>query len=355
MTPTGQSIPSARGGMLALLRSKAVVTTVKLMLAAGLLYWVCSTINWQETGQTLKALNWWWFVLGLALQWAVIFIANHRLQILLRAQGVVLGYLRLLNYVTIGLFFNVMLPGGAGGDVLKIYYVAREAPRKKPEIITAILLDRCMGLTAVVTIAACALLASVRATPELSPLVAPAVLALAALVVGTVLVATREFWQRYAWWRWCENRMPGFLLAMVNALHKYRSHKMVAITALADSFALQLLMCLIAYCFGTGLHLSLPWHKYFVVFPIIAFVMNIPITPGGLGITEYAAQKLFPIMGASSAGGFAFMILLRLNVYLAGVPGIVLYLLPRARVTRAQLDAESQEIAHMREELDSRI
>ena len=335
MTPTGISTPPARGGALALLRSKAVITTVKLVLAAALLYWVCSKINWQETGQTLSAMSWWWFALGLACQWVVIFIANHRLQILLHAQGVVLGYLRLLKYVSIGLFFNVMLPGGAGGDVLKIYYVSRESPHKKPAIITAILLDRCMGLTAVVTIAACALLASAHTTPELSPLVVPALAALVTVLAGAALVATRNFWLRYAWWRWCENRMPGFMLAMINALHKYRSHKAVAAAALADSFVLQILMCLIACCFGTGLHLNVPWHKYFVVFPIIAFVMNIPVTPGGLGITEYVAQKLFPIMGASSAGGFAFMILLRLNMYLAGVPGIVLYLLPSAHVTRA--------------------
>ena len=346
-TDAGQPL---RAWPMKLLRSKAVVTTAKLVLAAALLYWVCSKLDWPKTRAALVAMSWWWFALGTAFQWIVIMIAIHRLQILLRAQGVLLGYWRTMKYACIGLFFNAMLPGGAGGDVLKIYYIARESPGKNPEIITAVLLDRCMGLVAVVTIAACALIASVRALPELRPMVAPAVLVLAAVLTGGALVATRDFWRRYAWWRWVEGHMPGFLLAMVNALHRYRSHKMAAATALFESFALQTLMCVIAFCFGAALHFSLPWHAYFVVFPIIAFVMNIPVTPGGLGITEYVAQKLFPLMG-ESGGGFAFMILLRLNIYLAGVPGIALYFMPSAQVTRAQLDAESARIARAEETL----
>jgi len=338
--------PGARkaGILQRLLGNRMLMTSVKLVLAAALLYWVCSTINWQDMRARLATLNWWWFALGATFQCVVILIAIHRLQILLRAQGVLLSYLRTLKYASIGLFFNVMLPGGAGGDVLKIYYVAREVPDRKPEIITAVLLDRCMGLVAVVTIAACALIATAGTSPQLAPLAVPAALVLLAVIAGGVLVATRDFWRRYAWWRWAEERMPRFLRAMIDALHRYRNHKAAAATALLESFTLQLLMCVIALCFGAGLRLTLAWYQYFVVFPIIAFVLNIPATPSGVGTTEWVSSELFAKLGQGSDAGFAFMILFRLNILLAGVPGLVLYLLPGTRVTRAALAAGTGEI-----------
>ena len=186
--------PGARkaGILQRLLGNRMLMTSVKLVLAAALLYWVCSKINWQDMRTRLATLNWWWFALGATFQWVVILIAIHRLQILLRAQGVLLGYLRTLKYVNIGLFFNVMLPGGAGGDVLKIYYVAREAPDRKPEIITAVLLDRCMGLVAVVTIAACALIATAGTSPQLVPLAVPAALVL--LAVPPARIVHAQLW-----------------------------------------------------------------------------------------------------------------------------------------------------------------
>jgi len=328
-----------------------LMTSVKCALAVALLYWVCSKINWPDMRARLATLNWWWFVLGVVFQWVVILIAIHRLQILLRAQGVLLSYLRTLKYASIGMFFNVMLPGGAGGDVLKIYYVARDAPNKNPEIITAVLLDRCMGLVAVVTIAACALIVSAGTSPQLAPLAVPAALVLLAVITGGALVATRDFWRRYGWWRWAEGCLPRFLRAMIDALHRYRSHKAAAATALLESFALQTLMCVIAYCFGIGLQLTLAWHQYFVVFPIIAFVLNIPATPSGVGTTEWVSSELFAKLGQGSDAGVAFMILLRLNILLVGIPGMVLYLLPGTHVTRAALAAGEQAIEQEEERI----
>ena len=144
--------------------------------------------------------------------------------------------------------------------------------------------------------------------------------------------------------------MPKFLLAMVNALYEYRTRKMVAATALAESLTLQVLMCVVAFCFGSALRLTLEWHQYFVLFPIIAFVMNIPVTPSGVGTTEWASSELFVKMGQSSDAGIAFMLLLRLNILCVGLPGGLLYLLPGVRVTRAQLAAEKEEMAQLERE-----
>ena len=61
-----------------------------------------------------------WVLLGWICYSAVEVLATVRWQILLRIQGIRLNWLRTGAIVMIGLFFNQFLPGGVGGDAMRV-------------------------------------------------------------------------------------------------------------------------------------------------------------------------------------------------------------------------------------------
>ncbi len=58
-------------------------------------------------------------------------LAAFRWFILLRVQDVHLPPWRVGALLMLGIFFNMFMPGGTGGDVLKIYFLLKEIPKKK--------------------------------------------------------------------------------------------------------------------------------------------------------------------------------------------------------------------------------
>lgn len=327
-------------------RNKRLINTIKIVLAVVLLAMVIREVDWRDVRNRLAELCWWWFVVALALQWVVIAIGNHRLQILLRALQIRLGYWRTLKYNCIGYFFNLAFPGGTGGDVVKVFYVAREAPGRAAVVVTAILLDRAMGLVAVILIAAGALVMTMHTLPAFRPLLPWTGLLLALSVAAVGLVMTKNYWKRYAWWRVVERSTPQFVRQMVRAMYEYRSHKMVVLLALVESVTLQLMMCVLAWCFGRALQLEMAWQLYFIIFPVLTLVLTIPITPSGLGITEGAAAWCFKRILGSGGGsaGIAFMLLLRLTMISMAIAGFFCWVMPGTHVAAKELVTEGEEL-----------
>jgi len=327
-------------------RNKPLVNTIKIILAVVLLAVVVRQVDWREVCKQLLALRWWWFVVALGLQWVVVAIGNHRLQILLRALQVSLGYWRTLKYNCIGYFFNLAFPGGTGGDVVKVFYVAREAPGRAAVVVTAILLDRVMGLLALVIIAAGALVLTLKSSPAFRPLLPWTLLLLVLAAAAAGLLMTKNFWKRYGWWQIVERYTPLFVRHMVRALYEYRSYKGIALLALGESVVLQLIMCVIAWCFGRALNLGMAWHLYFIIFPVLTLVLTIPVTPSGLGITEGAAAWCFKqILGTGGgSAGFAFMLLLRLTMLSMAVAGFFCWIMPGTHVAAKALVAGGEEL-----------
>jgi len=331
------------------LHNKTLVTTSKIVLAAVLLLVVYEIVDWADVGRRLRDLRWDYFIYALALQWVVIGIGNHRLQILLRALKIPLSYLRTLKYNCIGYFFNLAFPGGTGGDVVKMFYVAREAPDKKAAVVAAILLDRVMGLLAVVMIAAVAVVATLKTSDKFRPLLPLVLILLLLSAVAIAMILSKDYWKRYAWWARIERLIPQFVRQMLNALHEYRTHKAVALLALLESLALQLLMCVIAWLFGLALQLNMAWYQYFVMFPILTLVVTIPATPGGLGVTEIVSKEWFDKLGQGNGAGIAFMLLLRISMLCMAVPGLICFFLPGTHIKAAQLVEQAGQLERTEE------
>ena len=59
----------------------------------------------------------------------------------------------------IGLFFNIVVPGLTGGDLVKAVLAARDHPERKAAAMISVLVDRLIGVLVLVLLGAVAILA----------------------------------------------------------------------------------------------------------------------------------------------------------------------------------------------------
>ncbi|MCK4602478.1 MAG: flippase-like domain-containing protein, partial [Phycisphaerae bacterium] len=73
-------------------------------------------------------------------------IVTVRWWFMLRIQRIRIGLWESARLTFLGLFFNAVVPGTVGGDLVKAYYVSKHTPRKAAALVSTFV-DRMMGLT----------------------------------------------------------------------------------------------------------------------------------------------------------------------------------------------------------------
>src|SRR5260221_6107942 len=141
-------------------------------------------------GNTLRNANATWLLLGFAMYGVVELVAGWRWQLLLRVQGIELGWFRLFSLLVIGVFFNFFIPGGTGGDVVKIFYLLKETPGKRTAALLSVLVDRLVGLIALTVFAAVLIAANwpwLMSSTHVAKYVWPALIILGGSFVGLLV------------------------------------------------------------------------------------------------------------------------------------------------------------------------
>ena len=196
------------------------------------------------------------------------------------------------------------------------------------ESTASVLMDRALGVLSVVLVGGLSLLfarnVSVPRELLLSLGLMFAVCAVAAAVVFSETAA--------GWVRAFAALMPIALLRRVaetltDAVRRYADHHREMVRVLAYSIVVQIIRVLQAWCLGVGLGLSLPASAYFAFIPVIVLIMQLPITPNGLGTTQAAFYWLFLPAGAPAPRVFALSVLFLALGIVGTLPGGILYAL----------------------------
>ena len=75
-------------------------------------------------------------------------IESRRLGVLFRSQGMEVSFGFGYQLASIGAFFSPCIPGGTGGDVMKLYYLTARNRGKGLEVATVLSIDRIMAMFA---------------------------------------------------------------------------------------------------------------------------------------------------------------------------------------------------------------
>jgi uncharacterized protein (TIRG00374 family) len=248
-----------------------------------------------------------------------------RLRILLGAQGIALPFGLGFRLVAIGAFFSLCIPGGTGGDVMKVYYLASLNPDRKTEAATIVVLDRLLAMWALlvfIVVMAFASPLSVVAHPTMSALVIFAgVGALGLLVVGAICIRIGE---RFAA-RCAERvpRLPGLrvVTGVLEVLCRYRPATLIRVAGLSI-----MVHAIVAIFFVSMAHFMLGADGLLssAARASLGMLANaIPVTPGGIGVGEAAFEQLFALGGV--AGGAMLILSWRFGMLPICLLGLVFY------------------------------
>lgn len=302
------------------------------------------------------------FVLGAFCYFLTALIAGARWWWLLRVNGTDVSLLETLRYTWIGIFFNNVVPGATGGDVVKALYIMKRCPGHRVQVLMSVIVDRVLGLGSLALLGAVVVLFALDRFAEIA-------IGIWSVIAGVGLVGLIAFSRRlrsFVRLKTLLDRLPpklGHVLKRVDhAVFVYREHKLVIIASLLAGVGNHVLAVLSVVCFGNALDIGMPSFEYFVLIPVINIVTAVPLAPNGWGIGEGLYKYFFGTYGGvhiAGAGvteavaretmgtrGLAVSVLYRLHVTLWSLFGGLLTLLEKDKVTRADIEREVEQEAH---------
>ncbi len=267
---------------------------LKIAISSAALYYVFSKIDIDEVSQLAQTLNLIWLVPA-TLFFALSKLASaYRLNYYFRTAGLQISEKYNLRLYVIGMYYNLFLPGGIGGDGYKVYLLNKQNEDVKLKtLVSATLLDRINGLFALLILA---------------------------LLLTLFLPEYWEF-QYYG---------VSFLL-LVGAPGYYLLVKLLFPTFLGDttittlySLLVQILQVICAYFILLSLSVDQGYVSYQFVFLISSIVAVFPFTIGGVGARELTFVLSHQYLGIDQNVAVAFSLLFFLITALVSLIGAFL-------------------------------
>jgi glycosyltransferase 2 family protein len=314
---------------------KAIIRTFQAVFTIAILIWLFHSPEKraQMAGAISKA-DRIWLEIGLPVA-LVGEVANIvRWQILMRVQGMYMSWRRAIMLFFVGLFFNLFMPGYTGGDFARLYYLMREFPDKKKEAILTVVMDRLIGMAALVSTA---LLTTIlrwnwlQQTPQATVLL----WVLISMLIGFVVITAGSF--AVTGFKLVDRLPEQFpfrdrLVETSEASHLFARAKRSLLFAFLLSFPVLFSFYGAFYCTAKALGAGVSILDMGSIMPIVTAIISLPITPSGIGFRESLLGILLndlcnvptEIGVLISLLGFAYFVLF-------GVAGGIIYLFYRPR------------------------
>lgn len=307
-------------------RGRVMLAIARSALGVFLLVSVLKSGGAWESLKGMLGVVWLVAVLN-AVPFAGASIEALRLRVLFRAQGLVVPFWVGFRVVAIGTLFNLWIPGGTGGDVMKLYYLSQRNRGHGVEVATILLVDRAVALFALLVLIL-GLLVAERAVPGIAPVVDRAALVVT-VGLGVLIAALLGMWSPWLRRSWFHRRLTGrwrlgrYLARASDAIYAFRSKPGALVAAGLYSLAGHMLL---AACFALAGSVLVPAVPAVLVatLSLLGLVANaLPITPGGVGVGEAAAEALFRAVGVP--GGAALVAAWRVGMLGVCLVGAGLY------------------------------
>ena len=257
------------------------------------------------------------------------FLGSVRWRGLLDAKGAHLSFKRVFELNMIGNFFNIALPGAVSGDFVKAVFVAKQFPEKRTPVFGSIVLDRVLGMSAMVFVGAFSALISKMVNWGGS---LPDALLIS---VGTVGFCIFLF---LVYMFLSHKRDPLFeviqfvtkrhtRLQVIDQLYSsvmdYRSRPRAVVVAVSQSILIHTLLVLTAFAISEAISTTpIPLMALAVIVPIGMLATTIPILPAGVGTGHAAFFALFKLVG-SNQGAEVFSLIVLTQVIVGSIGGVI--------------------------------
>lgn len=291
------------------------------------------------------------FALGALCYFLTVLIAGARWWWLLRVNGTDVSLGETLRFTWIGVFFNSVVPGSTGGDLIKAIYIMKRCPGHRVPVLVSVIVDRVLGLASLAILGAVVVLFALDRFGHIAAEIWGVIGAVGLLGVVALSKRLRQLVRL----KWLLERLPqriSHVLKLVDqAIFFYRDHKKVIAASLLVGIVNHVVSVLSVVFIGHALGIGMPTFEYFVLIPVINIVSVVPLAPNGWGVGEMMYRYLFSTYGAvhlSGANaaeamgtrGVALSVLYRLHLTFWSLLGGVFVLFEKDRVTKADIERE---------------
>lgn len=314
--------------------SKIIQGVLKVIFAAAIIVWLVGSgkINLKAVADIFLS---WYVVPIMGLSLVGIFLCSERWRVFLQHQGLNSSRREVLKLSLIGAFFNFAIPGGVGGDVVKSYYLVKENPQKKMAGVMSVLMDRVLGLYAMILMAFVAMLIDrhqILEVPELRMIFILVCCLTLGLTLGLAIALSKKIHQK-KWIHSITHRIPmGHRFHQIyEIIHSYHDDKLRLFQAMILSAVAQMASIFILILVGSALKIAhIPNVTYFVAAPIGFIVTALPIAPAGVGVGQAAFDYLFNIFsGQVTQFGATSITIFQVGQFILGLAGAVIYIMRR--------------------------
>ncbi len=309
---------------------KAIIRTFQAVFTIGMLIWLFHSPEKRALmANAIGKADQTWLIIGFPVA-LVGEIANVvRWQILMRVQGMIMSWPRAIMLFFVGLFFNLFMPGYTGGDFARLYYLMREFPGKRKEAILTVVMDRLIGVAALVVTAVLTTVIRwhwLQRTPQATVLL----WVLLSMLIGFMIAMVGSFIiSGFHLLRRLPRQFPlrDRLVETSEAYQLFAQSKKSLLYAFLLSFPVLFSFYGAFYCTAKALGARVSVFDMCSIMPIVTAIISLPITPSGIGFRESLLQILLhdlcnvpnQIGVLISLLGFAYFVLF-------GVAGGITYL-----------------------------
>jgi len=310
-----------------------LILLLKALISLGLLAFLFSRIDMGQLLRVLSLAHPSYLILILLGYFLGQLISSVRWALLARPLGFRNSLKDFTVYYFIGMFFNLFAPSTIGGDVGRVFYLARGEAKVDGQswtgpttcALVSVVADRTIGMAVLVWMGAMALVMfPMYSIPWVIRYLTLA-LALGFVLAWAVLPLLHRFLKRK------ENSLGKNL---GRALETFGRNQPIILQAILLSLVIHLIQAWIQVLLGRALDLEIPWSYSFILYPLVGLFSALPISLNGIGLREGGYLFLLQKIDVSSEKAIAFGLLWFLIVVLESLIGGVVFIASRSRSVR---------------------
>lgn len=230
---------------------------LKIALTLGALYLVYRKIDIEQTLAAIGGANPFWLLLALLLFVGSKVTSAFRLNRFFAAEDLQLDQRYNLRLYFIGMFYNLFLPGGIGGDGYKVYLLNKHYNRPVKGLLMAVFIDRLSGLVSLG-------------------------------ILALLLFLFSSAWSQLGIWQWLiwAGLVLAYPLSWLALRWFYKKYLPIFHYTNLQSLGVQGLQVICAWAILMALGVEAHYTDYTTLFLVSSVVAVLPFTIGGVGARE---------------------------------------------------------------------
>jgi len=312
-------------------RKSIAIFLLKALVTAACLGWLARYFDYEQVRSALAGVDPVLLVIAIALHFLSFVAGGIRWWLLFRHLHAGIAFRQVWPSYYLGVFFNNLLPSLFGGDLARTARLYA-AGLGGSALISSAFIDRLLGLAAVISLGAVALLFAPTGFESHFALGTFGLGLLALLPFVVIVILPR-------WTKWLDagfgSRWPR-VHTVLSCFPRYHSAPGLVLGAFGLSVLNQLLVVLVFLMLAPGVGIQLPVFQFTVILMLVFLVSSLPISLGGLGAREGAMMALLLPLGVEASAVLALSVSYLLVLWSCSLPGAFMLLLREPKVSEAR-------------------